>query len=123
MAHQYKTLYYSSPEELDLVIGQYLKKGWDLWGNPFALTIPASGLRIYHQAVVRFDPSGHSVVGKLDAALTETAGYSMQVPETAEPIIGCDGPRVESAVSLFNLPNVEDFRQLINAITEQRRLI
>ncbi len=89
MAYQYKLLDYSDSDELSGAVTEHLAKGWDLWGNPFAV-VEYGNQTSYFQAMVQFDPSGHAVVGQVetlrqaqgDAALNEPAGYSVQVPET-----------------------------------------
>lgn len=97
MAHEYKTLYAVRPEELDAKVNEYQAEGWDLWGNQYALAVEGiiGHSVLYHQVMVRFDPSGHSVAGKQDTALREPAGFSNQVPET---------------------PAVKDFRELGSVI-------
>ena len=58
-------------------VTKHLVDEWELWGNPFMISMDMEN-GWFCQAVVRFDPSGHSVVGKVETA----AGYSVQVPET-----------------------------------------
>ncbi len=101
MAHKYRLLERLSSEELSNVVTERLANEWELWGNPFVVEIQYLGH--YFQAMVRFDPSGHTVAGKIetlrqaqgDAALDEPAGYTVQVPET---------------------PSADDFRDLGAAI-------
>lgn len=81
MAYQYKLLDYSDSDELSGAVTEHLAKGWDLWGNPFAV-VEYGNQTSYFQAMVQFDPSGHGVVGQVESALSEPAGYSVQVPET-----------------------------------------
>ncbi|MBE3038292.1 MAG: DUF1737 domain-containing protein [Chloroflexi bacterium] len=78
MTHEYLILESLNSETLSEKVTEHLADGFDLWGNPFV--VPQ--IFAYCQAVVRFDPSGHSVVGHIDTALVEPAGYSIQVPET-----------------------------------------
>ncbi len=90
MAHKYILLERSSSGELSAVVTERLADGWDLWGNPLIWYLDYLREVHYFQAMVRFDPSGHAVVGQVetlrqaqgDAALNEPAGYSVQVPET-----------------------------------------
>lgn len=88
MKHQYKLLECASSTELNSMVTQHLSDEWDLWGNPFGLEGgfvegefgPAIKGIHYFQAVVRFDPSGHTVAGQIEMALREPAGYSMGIP-------------------------------------------
>jgi len=85
MAHKYRLLERPSSEKLSDVVTERLADGWDLWGNPFAVEVEYFGQAKevrYFQAMVRFDASGHAVAGKVETALGEPAGYSVQVPET-----------------------------------------
>ena len=91
MAHKYKILHNSEQDLLSAQVTKYLAEGWELWGNPFAIIFPSSDVCMSCQAVVRFDPSGHEVIGKVETALSEgnglrmaqePAGYNVQVPET-----------------------------------------
>ncbi len=82
MAHQYKLLHSELPEELDYLVNQHMEKGWELWGNPFATVFPPLNVRTFYQAVVHFDPSGHEIIGNVETALREPAGYTIGVPET-----------------------------------------
>lgn len=77
MTHEYKLLHGDIEETLNKRVNEHLADGWELWGNAFF-----AGFTSVCQAVVRFDPSGHAVIGKAETALREPAGYSVGVPET-----------------------------------------
>jgi hypothetical protein len=94
MGHEYKLLDCVGSVELSKEVTQHLADGWDLWGNPF-VSHNEIGDQYFHQTVVRFDLAGHSVVGKLETALSEPAGYAVGVPETPEAREMQNGPTVE----------------------------
>jgi len=99
MAHQYRLIECPTSNELSYIVTERLADGWDLWGNPLVEVVGYDTHVTYihyFQAMVRFDPSGHTIAGKVENALCAAptrqepagrevpapSGYSVNVPET-----------------------------------------
>lgn len=118
MTHEYKLLERGTDIDLGIAVTRALGEGWELWGNPFVQEAVYEGEVEdihYFQAVVRFDLSGHEVVGKLDFVLREPAGYTVGVPETpgeqARPTV-----QVPILLEFTYKPVVESAQALVSGV-------
>ncbi|TRZ51165.1 DUF1737 domain-containing protein [bacterium] len=87
MAHEYKLLTGETVYVLSTLVTAHLADGFELWGNPFAVSTDIRSY-LFCQAVVRQVEREH---GGMRMA-QEPAGYTVGVPETPEE----DGKRAES---------------------------
>lgn len=90
MSHEYKMLRCRDEIYLSSEVTKHLAEGWELWGNPFMLTMDMENGWIC-QAVVRMAQEPAVAVQTNQTA--EAAGFTTQVPET--PLEEQDGPTVK----------------------------